>query len=432
MRIEYRKKILEDLCIFINRGGSPAYVNDGGILVLNQKCVRDERVSLDEARRTDPSAKAVSNDRRLHLFDILVNSTGVGTLGRVAQVMCLPEVATVDSHVTIVRPDPAKVVPRYLGFVLRGYQPLIEALAEGSTGQTELSRSRLKILDIPVPPEEEQNAIAHILGTLDDKIELNRQMNETLEAMARAILKSWFIDFDPVRAKAAGRDTGHPKQIADHFPDRFDDSELGEIPAGWAIATVDDEFNLTMGQSPPGTTYNEIGDGLPFYQGRTDFGFRFPIQRVCCTSPTRYADTGDTLISVRAPVGDINMAVERCCIGRGVAAARHKTGSRSYTYYFMHSLAEVFGCFEGEGTVFGSISKKDFHNIRRIMPTRNLVDRFEDMVAPIDEKIAKNDYESLKLAALRDLLLPNLLSGEIQVGMLSRAEKGNIPKNGLK
>src|SRR5207342_2485627 len=101
------------------------------------------------------------------------------------------------------------------------------------TGQTELARGRLAALNVPVAPAKEQHAIAHILGTLDDKIELNRQMNETLEAMARALFKSWFVDFDPVRAKAEGRDPGLPKHFAELFPNSFEDSKLGEIPKGW-------------------------------------------------------------------------------------------------------------------------------------------------------------------------------------------------------
>ncbi len=170
-----------------------------------------------------------------------------------------------------------------------------------------------------------------------------------------------------------------------------------------------------MGQSPPGASYNESGEGLPFYQGRADFGFRFPTQRVYCTSPTRYANAGDTLISVRAPVGDINMAAERCCIGRGVASARHKSGSRSFTYYFMLSLKKVFDRFEAEGTVFGSISKKNFHDIQRVGPPTQIIGAFERMVAPIDEKIVNIDQESRTLSALRDTLLPKLISGELRV-----------------
>jgi type I restriction enzyme S subunit len=121
-------------------------------------------------------------------------------------------------------------------------------------------------------------------------------------------------------------------------------------------------FNLTMGQSPPGDTYNEEGNGLPFYQGRTDFGFRFPIRRIYRTAPTRYAKPGDTLVSVRAPVGDINMANEECCIGQGVAAVRHKSGATSFTYHLMANLYPDFARFEAEGTVFGSINKTASRN----------------------------------------------------------------------
>jgi type I restriction enzyme S subunit len=240
-------------------------------------------------------------------------------------------------------------------------------------------------------------------------------MNETLEAMARALFKSWFVDFDPVRAKAEGRDPGLPKPLADLFPARLVASELGEVPEGWAVVCVDDEFDLTMGQSPPGESYNELGEGMPFYQGRADFQSRFPRRRVFCTAPTRLAKAGDTLISVRAPVGDINMAGEDCAIGRGVAAARHRTSSRSYTYQFMRGLEAVFARFEAEGTVFGSISKTDFHAIPCIAPPALVVSSFETMLLPLDNRIEVSAVESSTLAALRDSLLPKLISGELRV-----------------
>jgi type I restriction enzyme S subunit len=170
-----------------------------------------------------------------------------------------------------------------------------------------------------------------------------------------------------------------------------------------------------MGQSPPGETYNEAGEGLPFYQGRSDFGSRFPTRRVYCTAPTRLARAGDTLISVRAPVGDINMATEDCAIGRGVAAARHRSGSRSYTYQFMRGLDEVFGRFEAEGTVFGSIGKKDFCGIPCAIPPRVVVSAFEHLCSVLDSRIEHNERESRTLAALRDALLPKLISGELRV-----------------
>ncbi len=294
---------------------------------------------------------------------------------------------------------------------------------DGSVAER-LNLPTIRGLPVAVPPVCEQRAIAHILGTLDDKIELNRRMNETLEAMARALFQSWFVDFDPVRAKSEGRAPGLPKEIADLFPDRFEDSELGEIPAGWEVGTVDQEFDITMGQSPPGETYNEAGVGLPFYQGRADFSFRFPTRRVSCTAPTRFAKAGDTLVSVRAPVGDINRADEDCAIGRGVAAVRHKTGARSYTYLVLHSLEDVFARFEAEGTVFGSIGKKDFHAIRAIVPPQELVQGFERLASPLDDRIASSHRESQCLAAVRDTLLPKLISGQLRVKDAERLVAG--------
>ncbi len=270
---------------------------------------------------------------------------------------------------------------------------------------------------VPLPSLPAQQAIAYILGSLDDKIELNRRMNETLEALARTIFKSWFVDFDPVRAKMKGlQPTGMDDETAALFPDSFEDSVLGEIPKGWAAGTVGDDFDITMGQSPPGETYNEVGEGLPFYQGRRDFKFRYPTLRVYCSAPKRTAQNGDSLVSVRAPVGDVNMAESVCCVGRGVAAVRHKTGSRSYTYCAMRSLKSYFERFESEGTVFGAVNKQGFVTIPFLLPPPALVERFEFLVFPQDQRIEVQEKQSRTLAAIRDTLLPKLLSGEVRVG----------------
>jgi len=249
--------------------------------------------------------------------------------------------------------------------------------------QAKLSQQNLNRIPIPYPPEVERRAIAAVLGALDDKIELNRRMNRTLEAIAQAVFRHWFVE--------------------------------NEEAEGWDVGRLGDEFNLTMGQSPPGETYNETGEGIPFFQGRADFGFRFPTKRVYCTAPTRFAEAGDTLVSVRAPVGDMNMAAERCAIGRGLAAVRHKTGSRSYTYYAMRFIQESLSRFEGEGTVFGSITKADFENLQVIIPPVEKVKEFEKFCFPIDEMIENNEKQSRTLAALRDALLPKLLRGEVRV-----------------
>ncbi len=287
---------------------------------------------------------------------------------------------------------------------------------QGSTGRQRVMADSLRSFGFALPPIEEQRSIAHILGTFDDKIELNQQMNETLEATARAIFKAWFIDFDPVKTKMERRKpTCMDTEIVSVFPSAFQDSPFGEIPKGWGATTIGEDFDLTMGQSPPGSTYNENGNGMPFYQGRKDFSFRYPKRRVYCTAPKRFAKEGDTLVSVRAPVGDINMVREKCCIGRGVAAIRHKTGSRSYTYYAMQFLRMVFSRYEAEGTVFGAINKTDFQTLSLLRPSNAVIEAFEQLIYPLDQSIENNEDESRTLAQTRDTLLPKLLSGEIRV-----------------
>lgn len=287
-------------------------------------------------------------------------------------------------------------------------------LKDGTSNPT-LSRDTFGAQLFPLPPLTEQKAIAAVLGALEDKIGLNRRVNATLEAMARALFQSWFVNFDPVRAKLDGRQPAALEPVtAALFPEHLEDSPLGHIPQGWKAGTVVEGFNLTMGQSPPGDTYNEEGNGLPFYQGRTDFGFRFPTRRIYCSAPTRYAKPGDTLVSVRAPVGDINMANEECCIGRGVAAVRHKSGATSFTYHSMANLYPDFARFEAEGTVFGSINKDSFEKLRFLIPPKEIIAAYEVQAGPLDAQIRILENQSRTLATLRDRLLPKLLSGELK------------------
>ncbi len=310
-------------------------------------------------------------------------------------------------------------------------QPLVRGVVEHSlpgllvqaTGSTfpNVSADQLANIEWPKLGFPEQRAIAQVLGTLDDKIELNRRMDGTLEAVARALFKSWFVDFDPVRAKMEGRDTGLPQDIADLFPDRMVDSEMGEIPEGWEVKSLKDCMNLTMGQSPPGRTYNDHGDGLPFFQGRSEFGFRYPEKRRFCSAPTRAANPEDTLVSVRAPVGDINLAWERCCIGRGVAALRHKSDSSSFTYYSAWALQRELREYEHTGTVFGAINKRQFQALKITEPDPRVVEAFHTMSESLDVRIRSNVAESSTLSALRDTLLPRLISGELRLAESKKA-----------
>lgn len=247
------------------------------------------------------------------------------------------------------------------------------------------------------PPKEVRDRISKLLWGLDRKIELNNKINADLEEMAQAIFKNWFVDFESFKNG------------------KFVDSELGMIPEGWKVGTLADIAEITMGQSPAGNSLNENREGMIFYQGSSDFGFRFPSIRVFTTEPKRLAVANSVLFSVRAPVGDINVAKEECCIGRGVASIKSKYGHDSYLFYTMKSLHKLFDSFDGEGTVFGSINKKTLSAIQILLPSDGIVEQFNNIASSFDDRIRSLSDESSRLSLLRDTLLPRLMSGELEV-----------------
>ena len=393
---------------------NPSYYKGGRLPWLKTQELQDGWLDDSEEHITD-HAVASSSAQILPANTVLMAMYGatVGQLGILRRPM------TCNQACCAMIVDPGQADYRYLFYQLLHARPRIKSLSTGAAQQN-LSGRLIKSLKFSFPSLSEQRTIAHILGTLDDKIELNRRMNETLEAMARALFKSWFVDFDPVRAKMEGRDTGLPQDIADLFPDRLVDSEMGEIPEGWEVTSLKDCMSLTMGQSPPGSTYNGRGVGLPFFQGRSDFGFRYPERRRFCSAPTRIADPEDTMVSVRAPVGDINMAWERCCIGRGVAALRHRSGSSSFTYHSVWAMQRELREYEHTGTVFGAINKGQFEALKVIEPEPRVVSAFDSMSRHLDARTRSNVSESRALVALRETLLPKLISGETRVGDAER------------
>ena len=183
----------------------------------------------------------------------------------------------------------------------------------------------------------------------------------------------------------------------------------------WAEGTLSDIADITMGQSPSGSSYNEDGNGTIFFQGRAEFGFRFPTVRLYTTEPKRIACANDTLMSVRAPVGDLNVAHTDCCIGRGLAAIHSKNNNQSFLLYTMLSLKKQLDVFNGEGTVFGSINRNSLNEMPLLIPSSKKLDKFEVLVAPIDAAIRNNYDEICRLEQLRDTLLPKLMSGKLDV-----------------
>lgn len=266
---------IQDMCLRVTSGGTPSrrqpsFYEDGCWPWLKTQELRDGWLDDSEEHITD-DAVASSSAKVLPENTVLMAMYGatVGQLGILRRPM------TCNQACCAMIVDPGRADCRYLFYQLLHARPWIRNLATGAAQQN-LSGRLIKSLKFPFPPLPEQRRIARVLGALDDKIELNRRMSETLEAMAQALFKSWFVDFDPVRAKAKGQPSGLPPDLDALFPASFKVSELGEIPADWEVKTLGDDFSITMGQSPPGKTYNQDGEGMPFYQGRTDFGYRFP------------------------------------------------------------------------------------------------------------------------------------------------------------
>ena len=234
--------------------------------------------------------------------------------------------------------------------------------------------------DIELPPIEIQKEIVEADRLIKKRININEQMIQHLETTAQALYRKTFVD-------------GIDKE---------------NLPKGRRKGTLSELANITMGQSPDGDTYNLDGNGTIFYQGRTDFGRRFPTARVYTTSPTRYAKEGDVLLSVRAPVGDLNIAPHHCCIGRGLASLRSKTDTQGYLYYQLQNLTDVFNVSDDEGTIFGSINKDDLYNIEIVIPKDEEMLIFENQVSIIDKEIKLKDIENNKLTELQSLLLAKM------------------------
>lgn len=296
--------------------------------------------------------------------------------------------------------DEKMIHNRYLYYWLKQNIESIERMASGTTFK-EISANVARNIRIKLPPIKDQHTIADLLWTLDDKIELNIMMNQTLEEMAVCLYKHWFVDFGPIQ------------------DGEFVETELGMIPNGWQVGSLKDIANILMGQSPKSEFYNQNGEGLPFHQGVKDFGDRFPSHVTYCTKELRVANAGDILVSVRAPVGRLNVTDKKIIIGRGLAALSPKS---DYYSFFLYTLKHLFAVEDqyGSGTVFNSITKKDLESLQVIIPDEKSMKEFEEKVSKYDALIAKQSKEIDLLIQTRDYLLPRLLSGEIEV---TKAEK---------
>ena len=253
-----------------------------------------------------------------------------------------------------------------------------------------------------------QQRTIKILSLIDKKIQINNQINQELEAMAKTLYDYWFVQFDFPDQNGKPYKSSGGKMV-------YNPELKREIPEGWGVEKLENIANITMGQSPKGTSYNEVGEGMLFFQGSTDFGWRFPVARQYTTEPSRIAEEDDILLSVRAPVGTLNIADTRCCIGRGLAAINSKVGANSYIFNVMQDFKKLFDMMNSVGTTFGSITKDDLYSLKLIYPPNELLMKFDKSVNSFDREIKNRSRQNQELTQLRDWLLPMLMNGQVKV-----------------
>jgi len=411
-----------------HRGRTPKKLggdfSETGIRVLSAKNIKDGRITFDqEIRFVTPRMHDQWMPEKLKVGDILLTSEA--PLGEVAYIQensnyCLGQ------RLFALRADPRKLESRFLYYLLRSHvvQHRLRARATGTTAQG-IRQSELVKVQVEIPTLSEQRIIAHILGTLDDKTELNRRMNETLEAMARAIFKSWFVDFDPVRAKAAGRQPfGMDAETAALLPSSFESSPLGKIPKGWKVneireRTKDIQYGLTMSAST-----DEVG---PRFLRITDIqGGRVSWSQVpfCPVTPAEHE-------KYRIVHGDIFVARTGASTGENIYIS--EAPDAVFASYLVRlqfanlSLARVVGEFMRSPAYFdhvaGSIGGSAQPNASAqtlacalfAFPPNAVATQYARLVEPLDQRRVLNSQENETLVSLRDALLPKLISGEIRI-----------------
>lgn len=326
--------------------------------------------------------------------------------------------------------DEKKADYEFVYYFLKTQYLQLRSLSSGV--RKNLNSNDIKEFEINLPEEiKTQRQIASVFSSIDSKIALNNRINAELEAMAKTVYDYWFVQFDfpfdfastSLSNNAQGKPSAEGKPYKSSGGKMVWCEELKrEVPEGWKVGELKDIANITMGQSPAGESYNEDGNGMVFYQGCTDFGTRFPTIRKYTTEPTRFARQGDILLSVRAPVGTLNIAKEDCCIGRGLAALNSKDNCITYLFGVMVNLKQIFDRRNTDGTTFGSITKDDLFTLKVIKPRNEVLEMYHKLINPCFEKQNLIAEENQQLSSLRDWLLPMLMNGQVSVGAQEEME----------
>lgn len=384
-----------DVCKYTTSGGTPrssvtSYYEPPTVPWLKTKEVNYCRIYQTESYISQEGLDN-SSAKLIPANSVIVAMYGQGdTAGRVA-INKVP-VSTNQACCNLII-DPEKADYEFVYYALSTLYEKLVSLKNGGA-QPNLNAQIIRSVEIPFPPLETQHKIAAFLSAYDDLIENNQKQIKLLEEAAQRLYKEWFVDL--------------------RFPGHETTPIVDGVPEGWKVRSLTEVANVVMGQSPKSEFYNREGKGLPFHQGVGSFGARFVIDSTYSTSFTRIAEAGSILFSVRAPVGRLNMTKNKVVIGRGLAAIYHRAGKQSYLFYL---LKERFFKDDiiGNGAIFASISKDELLGQKFMVPTDEIVDRFDAIVRDIDRKIAGLADQIILLTEARDRLLPKLMSGGIEV-----------------
>ena len=411
-----------------------------GVPIVRVNDVRNGRISTASPMRVTSQIEAAYARTRLEGGELLL--TLVGTVGETAVVPASLRGWNTARAVGVI-PVRDDIGAYWVQLALRSPAVRHSIYSRlNTTVQATLNLGDVAKLPIVLPPRPQREKITHILGTLDDKIELNRRMSETLEAMARALFKSWFVDFDPVRAKAEGSDPGLPKSLADLFPDSFGDSELGEIPKGWQMKTVE-EIAVRVGMGPFGSSIKVDSfapDGVPIVSGQhlhglmmEDNKFNFVSHEHADRLKAANVQRGDVVFTHAGNIGQVAFIPESSRYDRYVISQRQFFMRCDPAQVTPSFVALYFQSPEGQHRLLANASSSGVPSIARpvtylrsillTLPSKVVLRAFDRLVQPLLAQLRRNLHEATNLAALRDALLPKLLSGELRVKSAERFMK---------
>ncbi len=435
MANEWPTAKIGDVCLRVTKGTTPT-TGGGAFSKIGIAFIKVE--SITESGGFIPEKFAfidAETDKRLarsRLKEDDILFTIAGTIGRVAQVTSAVLPANTNQAVAIVRPNRDVIYPRFLYYTLRDSKRIQLAQSKVvQSVQANFSLGELSAIELPLPSQTEQRVIAHILGTLDDKIELNRKQNETLEAMARALFKAWFVDFEPVRAKMEGRWQrgqsllGLPAHLYDIFPDRLVESALGEIPKGWRHSAIGEEVTV-CGGSTPSTKEPEFWEGGHhcWATPKDLSALKFPVlldtdRKITDAGIAKISSgllpVGTVLLSSRAPIGYLAIAEVPTAINQGFIAMKCD-GALPNVFvlpWCRESMDAIVG--NANGSTFQEISKSNFRPLRVVVPSAAVLESFKKSAGSLYRQMVENERASRSLAQIRDTLLPRLISGELRI-----------------